>query len=166
MRVATSRRMEGNGSGLEFGIAFIINRDSANRAGKFNGKLLCGRPPSSAQFAHLSIISRFPGLTPFWMRPWGPVGKRRWRARTPRPVGALVAHGKREASWSAERQFRFGHETGALAGKARRCQKNGVRKMKLRLQQIPGRLLPREMKLARCLLARGEGGIMFQTPFF
>jgi hypothetical protein len=36
------------------------------------------------------------------------VGKRRWRARTPRPVGTSVAHGEREASWSAERQFRFG----------------------------------------------------------
>jgi len=35
-------------------------------------------------------------------------GKRRWRARTPRPVGASVAPGEREASWSAERQFRFG----------------------------------------------------------
>jgi hypothetical protein len=35
-------------------------------------------------------------------------GKRRWRARTPRPAGASVAPGEREASWSAERQFRFG----------------------------------------------------------
>jgi hypothetical protein len=32
-----------------------------------------------------------------------PAGKRRWRARAPKPVGASVAHGEREASWSAER---------------------------------------------------------------
>ena len=40
--------------------------------------------------------------------------KRRWRARTPKPVGRSVAHWQREASWSAERQFRFAYETGAL----------------------------------------------------
>jgi hypothetical protein len=43
------------------------------------------------------------------------VGKRRWRARTPRPVGTSVAPGECEASWSAERQFRFGRETGGFA---------------------------------------------------
>jgi hypothetical protein len=40
----------------------------------------------------------------------GAVGKRRWRARTPRPVVTWVAQGEREASWSAER-------SSALAGK-------------------------------------------------
>jgi len=42
------------------------------------------------------------------------VGKRRWRARTPRPGGTSDARREREASWSAERQFRFGRQTGAL----------------------------------------------------
>ena len=40
--------------------------------------------------------------------------KRRWRARTPRPGGASDAPREREASWSAERQFRFGRQTGAF----------------------------------------------------
>jgi hypothetical protein len=43
------------------------------------------------------------------------VEKRRWRARTPRPVGTSVAACEREASWSAECQFRLGRETGAFA---------------------------------------------------
>jgi hypothetical protein len=34
--------------------------------------------------------------------------------RTPKLVGMSVAHWQREASWSAERQFRFAYETGAL----------------------------------------------------
>ena len=42
-------------------------------------------------------------------------GKRRWRARTPRPGGHSAASRAREASWSAEGQFRFGPETGIVA---------------------------------------------------
>jgi hypothetical protein len=42
-------------------------------------------------------------------------GKAALARRTPRPVGASLAHREREASWSAERQFRFGRETGAFA---------------------------------------------------
>ena len=42
----------------------------------------------------------------------GPVEKRRCRARTPRPVGTSLAHREREASWSAERQLRFGCPSG------------------------------------------------------
>jgi hypothetical protein len=42
------------------------------------------------------------------------VGKRRWRARTPKPGGTSDAPREREASWSAERQFRFGRQTGAF----------------------------------------------------
>jgi hypothetical protein len=38
------------------------------------------------------------------------MGKRRWRARTPKPFGASLAPIEREASWSAEHQFRFGSE--------------------------------------------------------
>jgi MoxR-like ATPase len=45
----------------------------------------------------------------------GPLRKRRWRARTPRPVGISVERPEREASWSAERQFRFGLDTGVVA---------------------------------------------------
>jgi hypothetical protein len=44
----------------------------------------------------------------------GAVGKRRWRACTPRPVGTWDAPCEREASWSAERQFRFGRQTGVF----------------------------------------------------
>jgi hypothetical protein len=44
----------------------------------------------------------------------GPVEKRRWRARTPRPVGISDAPCEREASWSAERQFRLGRQTAAF----------------------------------------------------
>jgi hypothetical protein len=35
------------------------------------------------------------------------VGKRRWRARTPRLVGTPVAHCEGEASWSEEGRFRY-----------------------------------------------------------
>src|ERR1700733_618730 len=42
-------------------------------------------------------------------------GKRRWRARTPRPSGLSYASCVREASWSAARQRRFGPETGVVA---------------------------------------------------
>jgi hypothetical protein len=37
-----------------------------------------------------------------------PSGKRRWRARTPRPDGVSAARLGREAFWSAERRFHFG----------------------------------------------------------
>jgi hypothetical protein len=50
----------------------------------------------------------------FCPAPSGPVEKRRWRARTPRPVGISDAPCEREASWSAARQFRFGRQTAAF----------------------------------------------------
>jgi len=49
------------------------------------------------------------------------MGKRRWRARTPRPGGTSDAPPEREASWSAERQFRFGRQTGAFDQFAEFC---------------------------------------------
>jgi len=51
----------------------------------------------------------------------GPVEKRRWRARTPRPVGISDAPCEREASWSAERQFRLGRQTAAFDEFAEFC---------------------------------------------
>jgi len=42
------------------------------------------------------------------------VEKRRWRARTPRPVGTSDARCEPEASWNAERQRRFGRQSGAF----------------------------------------------------
>ena len=50
------------------------------------------------------MLGKFPGTR----------GKRRWRARAPRPCGASDALREREASWSAERQFRFGCRTCAF----------------------------------------------------
>ena len=44
-----------------------------------------------------------------------PDGKRRWRARAPRPVGAPVAGMEREASWSAERSSALESGAGARA---------------------------------------------------
>ena len=50
-----------------------------------------------------------------WTKGRGRAGKRRCRARTPRPVGTSAVCPEREASWSAERQFRFGPGTGIFA---------------------------------------------------
>jgi len=50
-----------------------------------------------------------------WTKGRARAGKRRCRARTPRPVGTSAVCPEREASWSAERQFRFGPATGMAA---------------------------------------------------
>ena len=50
-----------------------------------------------------------------WTKGRARAGKRRCRARTPRPVGTPAIRPEREASWSAERQFRFGLDTGVVA---------------------------------------------------
>jgi phosphocarrier protein len=50
-----------------------------------------------------------------WASPAGATSQKRpWRARAPSPVGISDAPREREASWSAESQFRFGRQTGAF----------------------------------------------------
>jgi len=44
-----------------------------------------------------------------------PAEQRRQGARTPKPAGFSAGVDAREASWNAERQFRFGPETGLTA---------------------------------------------------
>ena len=56
-----------------------------------------------------------------------PGGKRRWRARTPKPVGISFARLEREASWSAERKLRFGHPAGVAAQLEELCLSSGRR---------------------------------------
>jgi len=58
-------------------------------------------------------------------------------ARVPRPVGAPAAFFEREASWSAERQFRHGPATGVIAEFDEFCLTRGRQHLATRLLLVP-----------------------------
>jgi hypothetical protein len=73
------------------------------------GFILHSPPFSNNLLVHDPAVEKQHGsaaLPVYWLlhKAAGAVGKRRWHARTPRPVGTSVAPSEREASWSAERR--------------------------------------------------------------
>jgi len=62
--------------------------------------------------------------------------------KSPRPVGTSAVRPEREASWSAERQFRFGLDTGVVAQFEEFCPAPNAK-------SLPNRDLKNDMKSAR-----------------